>query len=122
MGLVRVAQNEMRGLDLVSTGVRGFGMMVGMNSTAVDFEICPGLTELALQLASVGRSRRSIENTRTRKRLGRAIRNALAPITAQNRRFVGTWSRLHEPDLRAEFPALPDDLRVFLNLGHPGEP
>lgn len=97
-------------------------MMVGMNPTAVDFEICPGYTELALQLAAVGRSRRSIENTRARKHLGRAARKASALIWHGKRQLIGTWSTLHEVDMRAEFPTLPDDLRVFLNLGHPGEP
>ncbi len=114
-----------------------------MTPTTIDLEICPGYTELALQLAAVGRSRRSAENTRTRKRLGRAIRKALAPIVAQTRRFVGTWSTPDAIDLRGtpltpeEFTRVcdeanhnfcrdyagpvdvPPDLRVFLNLGPP---
>lgn len=74
-----------------------------MNSTAVDLEICPGLESLIAQRAACGRSRRSIENSRKRKRLGRAIRKALAPITKQNRRLVATWTAADEIDFAAEY-------------------
>lgn len=66
----------------------------------VDFEICPGFAALASQMAAVGRSRRSRENTRTRKRLGKAMRKALEPITKPKRRLICTWSIPDIVDLR----------------------
>lgn len=117
MGLVRVAQNELRGLDLVSTAVRGFGMMVGMdptiyatlssgerikigevvecrlaNTAPVSFpppihEIAPASVAMQFTgnvigmssklrgfLLGIGRSKRSRENTRRRRDIGRAAR------------------------------------------------
>lgn len=74
-----------------------------MNPTAVDLEICPGLESLVAQRAACGRSRRSIENSRKRKRLGRAIRKALAPFTKQNRRLVATWTAADGFDFAVEY-------------------
>jgi len=74
-----------------------------MNPTAVDLEICPGLESLIAQRAACGRLRRSIENSRKRKRIGRAIRKALAPITKQNRRIVATWTDADGIDFAVEY-------------------
>ena len=91
-----------------------------MNPTApksphpIDLEICPGLDSLVSQRAACGPSRRSAENTRTRKRLGRAIRKALAPLTTQIRRLSATWTVPDEIDMRECAPTAEDFMRALV--------